>query len=174
MAPLARLAHALPGRKRIKIDEKRGDEAYFATVKEALADCPGVLAVEANGLTGSVVVHHIADDLPIWHHAAAKGLFHLGEKNSHAPPAAPLVAAKITANREAPVRNLKRTSRVGANWRPIIFMGLVGIGIAQVIEGKIAVPALTAFWYALNVLPIAHDYTNVERNLWGTEAEGRL
>ena len=29
MAPLAREVHALPGRTRLRIDEKRGDEAYF-------------------------------------------------------------------------------------------------------------------------------------------------
>ena len=39
-----------------------------------------------------------------------------------------------------------RTNR--ANWRPLIFLAWVGMGIAQAIEGNIAIPAAAAFWYA--------------------------
>ena len=53
MAPLARLAHSLPGRKRVKIDEKRGDAAYFATLKKELTEWHSVVAVEINPLTGN-------------------------------------------------------------------------------------------------------------------------
>jgi Heavy metal associated domain 2 len=62
MAPLARVAHALPGRKRLKIEERRGDEAYFNTVEKALSESPGVVAVETNFRTGSVIVHHRPDE----------------------------------------------------------------------------------------------------------------
>ncbi len=50
MAPL--------GRKRIKIDEKRGDAAYFATLEKELAGCQGVVAVETNPLTGAALISH--------------------------------------------------------------------------------------------------------------------
>ena len=40
MASLAREVHALPGRTRLRINEKRGDEAYFTAVENALSDYP--------------------------------------------------------------------------------------------------------------------------------------
>ena len=69
MAPLAREVHALPGRTRLRIDEKRGDEAYFTTVESALRDYPGILAVETNSRTASVLVHHTENDPSPWQRA---------------------------------------------------------------------------------------------------------
>ena len=73
MAPLAREVHALPGRTRLRIDEKRGDEAYFTTVENALRDYPGILAVETNSRTASVLVHHTENDPSPWQRAEEQG-----------------------------------------------------------------------------------------------------
>ncbi len=160
MIPLARVVHALPGRKRIKIEEKRGDEMYFAMVKKELAGSPGVLAVEVNSLTASVLVHHTANDMGVLHHAAEQGLFRLAKGDLGAPTADALGAANL----EAVDRGLRVVSSVGRNLRPLMFLGLAGLGIAQAIEGNIAVPALTAFWYALNTLPRTNDSQHMERS----------
>jgi cation transport ATPase len=151
MAPLARVVHALPGRKRLKIEEKRGDEAYFDAVEKALSDSPGVLRVETNYRTGSVVVHHRPDEPSALQRAEEQGQFQLATKASEAPPgafSAPSVAANATATRKTsrPKPNAARADR--ANLRPLIIMGWMGLGIAQAMEGNIAIPAMAAFWYA--------------------------
>lgn len=151
MAPLARVVHALPGRKRLKIEEKRGDEAYFDAVEKALSDSAGVLRVETNYRTGSVLVHHRPDEPSALQRAEEQGQFQLATDVSEAPPAAfstPSVASNATAIRKTsrPKPNAARPN--GANLRPLIVVGWIGLGIAQAIQGNIAVPAIAAFWYA--------------------------
>ncbi|WON72450.1 hypothetical protein [Nitrosospira sp. Is2] len=151
MAPLARVAHALPGRKRLKIEERRGDEGYFDAVEKALSESPGVVAVETNCRTGSVVVHHRPDEPSALQHAAEQGLFQLATEAPEAGTAAfavPSVAANATPTRKASRPKPKATRNNRASLRPLIIMGWVGLGIAQAIEGNIAVPAIAAFWYA--------------------------
>lgn len=173
MAPLARVTHALPGRKRVKIDEKRGDEAYFAAVRKAFADCPGVEEVEINDATGSILIHHACDDLPLWDYAATNGLFHVGGKNLPASVASLPVAANapLTWNQ---ARNRRPASVLDArNWRPLIFLALMAIGIAQAVRGNIAFPALTAFWYALHLLPAPSGSKDIASSLAEAVPPGR-
>lgn len=148
MAPLAREVHALPGRTRLRIDEKRGDEAYFTTVESALRDYPGISSVETNSRTASVLVHHTENDPSPWQRAEEQGLFHVAEKEAEMPKIATAISATPNQARKprAPKPKAARTNR--ANWRPLIFLAWVGMGIAQAIEGNIAIPATAAFWYA--------------------------
>ena len=89
MAPLARLAHSLPGRKRVKIDEMRGDPAYFAKLEKELASCPGVVTVMTNPRTGMALISHVAEDASLWNYVVEHELFHLGENEPAAPTAPP-------------------------------------------------------------------------------------
>jgi hypothetical protein len=151
MAPVARVVHALPGRKRLRIEEKRGDEAYFAAVEKALSDSPGVDAVETNCRTGSVLVHHQPSEPSALQHAEEQGMFQLATPASEPRPAAfaaPSVSSNATATRKAFRPKPKAARTNSANLRPLIVMCWVGVGIAQAIQGNIAVPAIAAFWYA--------------------------
>lgn len=48
--------HLTPGRLRLRLLERRGDEAFARQVEQALAPLPGVTQVRANPVTGSVLV----------------------------------------------------------------------------------------------------------------------
>ena len=96
MVPLARLTHSLPGRKRVKIDEMRGDEAYFMMLKKELADCPDILAVEANHLTGTVLVHHRADDPDFLRCVSERSLLRLDQNPPASYPLTP--ATEVSAH----------------------------------------------------------------------------
>jgi hypothetical protein len=148
MAPLAREVHALPGRTRLRINEKRGDESYFTTVENALRDYPGILAVETNSRTASVLVHHTANDPSLWQRAQQQGLFHLATNDIETRKATSQVAVTATQAKKARGPTPKGAQTNRANWRPLIFLAWVGLGIAQAIEGNIAIPAAAAFWYA--------------------------
>ena len=148
MAPLAREVHALPGRTRLRIDEKRGDEAYFTTVESALRDYPGILAVETNSRTASVLVHHTENDPSPWQRAEEQGLFHIPENEVEMRKTAPPISTTATPAKKARGSKPKSARTNRPNWRPLIFLAWVGMGIAQAIEGNIAIPAAAAFWYA--------------------------
>src|SRR5215203_864037 len=126
MAPLAREVHVLPGRTRLRIDEKSGDEAYFLAVDKALSDYPSISAVETNSRTASVLVHHTENDPSPWQRAEEQDLFHVGEKEAEMPKMAAAITATPNPARKAraPKPKAARTNR--ANWRPLIFLAWVG------------------------------------------------
>jgi len=51
------VAHAVPGRARLRVDAVRGDAHLARDVEKRLAAVDGVTGVHANATTGSVVVH---------------------------------------------------------------------------------------------------------------------
>ncbi|WP_143034492.1 HMA2 domain-containing protein [Nitrosospira multiformis] len=153
MAPLARVVHSLPGRKRIKIDERRGDTAYFETLQKELADCPGVGAVVTNSRTGTALVIHKVEDPVLWRYIAEHGLLQLGKNETSAPAVGPSIVDDI--------RNVERKPYPKSGKKPdirrLIFLGMMGMGVVQVIRGNIAIPAIAAFWYAYFILPATND-----------------
>ena len=169
MVPLARVAHSLPGRKRVKIDEKRCDEAYFTALEKGLSGYPGILTVETNPLTGTVLVRHREDDLDFLRYAAEQGLFRLTENELAAHTLPP--PSRAAAHQKTAKQKLHAESSNGFNLRPLIFLGLISVGIVQTIEGNIAIPALTAFWYAFNMLPRTNG-GNAERLFLEAEPPG--
>lgn len=159
MAPLARVAHSLPGRKRVKIDEKRGDDAYFATLEKELAECPGVVMVTTDPRMGTALISHTTEDPDLWSYVAEHELFELGKSQATART---LTRTSIVGETK-PFKN-KSYAKYGngPNMRLLIFLGMMGMGIAQAIKGNIAIPAIAAFWYAFSILP-GTDIGNPER-----------
>jgi hypothetical protein len=139
----------------------RGDAAYFLTVEKALSDYPGILAVETNSRTASVLVYHTANDPSLWQRAEEQGLFHLAANDIETRNATSQVAVTTTPAKKAREPKLKAARTNRANWRPLIFLTWVGVGIAQAIEGNIAIPAAAAFWYAYLVTQ-ENDVSNTE------------
>lgn len=169
MAPLARLAHSLPGRKRVKIDEMRGDPAYFARLEKELAECPGVVTVMTNPRTGTALISHVAEDASLWNYVVEHELFHLGENETAAPTTRPSTVGgtSITEHKSYTESGKKPDIR----W--LIFLGMMGMGVVQAIKGNIAIPAIGAFWYAFSILPGA-NIGNPESPFLETESRGIL
>ncbi|HKX53642.1 MAG TPA: hypothetical protein VJM47_07555 [Nitrosospira sp.] len=154
MAPLARLAHSLPGRKRVKIDEKRGDATYFATLEKELAECPGVGAVTTNSRTGTALVSHTVEDPVLWNYVAEHELFQLGKNGTAAPT--PVRSSIVGETRIAKHKSYTKSGK-RPDTRRLIFLAMMSMGVVQVIKGNIAIPAIAAFWYAYCVFLGAND-----------------
>jgi hypothetical protein len=60
MAHTAHVVHQTRGRLRLKVPAARNKHAYLAQVHKALTSVSGVLEVEVNPLTGSVLLRHAA------------------------------------------------------------------------------------------------------------------
>jgi hypothetical protein len=150
MAPLARVAHALPGRKRIKIDGKRGDAAYFAMLEKKLAECPGIGTVTTDPRTGMVLISHTVGDPILWNYITEHGLFQFGTNETAAPtPALPSIVGDVRTGEHKPYTKSGKKPDI----RRLIFLGMMGMGVVQVIRGNIAISAIAAFWYAYCIFP---------------------
>jgi hypothetical protein len=50
------VVHFLPGRVRLKVPAAKGNVAYIAQVRERFLQVPGVRSLDANPITGSVLI----------------------------------------------------------------------------------------------------------------------
>ena len=80
MLPKALLCHQTIGRFRVRVPERRKDDAYFAQVKEAIEKFPSVVEVETSPMTGSVLVVHAGDCAELLQRAERAGLFRKTEE----------------------------------------------------------------------------------------------
>lgn len=143
MPAQAEIAHALPGRIRLRLREKRGDAAYFSSLSEDVANCDGVERVKANATTGTILVvysgrtedlagqlgrHGISFTQPVRH--AAEMRPRASRWNGGAAP------FHLVSNRDI---------------NPMFMLGtaLAAMGIVQTLRGKVLVPSLTLLWYAM-------------------------
>ena len=54
------IAHAMPGRIRLKVDKVKGNPAFAQKVVDTFGQAPGMTRVEANPVTGSVLLEYDA------------------------------------------------------------------------------------------------------------------
>jgi hypothetical protein len=132
----ASVAHDSPGRLRLKVPERRGDLAFFARLGAALAEAPGVRAVETNARTGSLLILHDGAHRPPLEWAAGQGLLRPAERPFSPVPARP--------EREP-------------DWRTVAAV-LVGLlALLQLLRGQALGPATTLAFMAAQIarLPLA-------------------
>jgi hypothetical protein len=55
-----RVAHAMPGRVRLRVDKVKGNPAFAQKAEDKLSQMPGIKRVEAHPRTGSVLVYYDA------------------------------------------------------------------------------------------------------------------
>lgn len=124
--PLAQVAHAMPGRARLRVADRRGDEAYFASVAKGLLAIAGVRAVEVAPLTGSVLIQHSGPLARIGVAAQEARLFVVGEA-----PQPARVAQDISIDPRA-----------------LAALALFAAALWQVSKEHVLPPAITLLWYA--------------------------
>jgi hypothetical protein len=146
--PQARVCHLAHGRLRLKIPEKRRDEAFFDTVRKQLSGQNGIERVEVNPLTASVLVQFHDPDAPVAENALKNDLFKVDVDALEAvvePPALTEEAAEVFAQADMTVRQWTGNA---ADLRSAIFLALIVGGLYQLLRGNIAAPAATLLWYA--------------------------
>ena len=127
--PVAEIVHSMPGRSRLRIADRRGDSAFFASVATTLSSMAGVGKVEVTPLTGSVLIQHGGPIAHIGIAARDAGLFTVGE----APP--------VTA--EAPA--------IEFDPKLLMVAGLIGAALWQISRERVFPPAITLLWYAMHM-----------------------
>jgi hypothetical protein len=141
--PQACVIHALRGRTRMRVPERRGDTRYFETVREGLCRLDGVGPVEINPTTGSILVWHATPFDDVSGRAQQSRLFAVDRSLTAAPPAAS--SSELGPSIRSPFGPL-------ANPRLAAFALLLGLGLIQLLRGQVMPPAISLLWYATTAL----------------------
>jgi hypothetical protein len=154
--PRGRICHLSAGRLRIRIPDKRRDEAFFGTVAERLSGWDSVDQVEVNPLTASVLILFTDSDALFAEIGRRNDLFTLAsdpaEFNRRREPVIPMERARrLWAEADKAVR---RWSAGSTDIRNAAFLALVASSLYQLWRGQVAPPALTSLWYAGDMLSL--------------------
>lgn len=135
------VVHSMPGRVRLRIQERDADPAFFSELPGELYGLGGVQNVKANPATRSVVIEFSGTLQNLAQQLRQHGLV-VGD-----PPVSS--DESIPASAKAGMKPLNLVS--GRNIDAMFIAGslLSIVGIIQTYRGRISVPAITAFWYAL-------------------------
>ncbi len=146
MAARAYAVHHVPGRTRLRIPERRGDPAFFEEAARRLARVPGVHRVDANPLTGSVLVHHAGDLDSLLDEAFGSDAGELMQFVLGSPALARLVRADIGAVDGT----IRRWSGGELDLGTVAAFGLIGLAGVQLMRGQQA--AVSFAWYATELM----------------------
>lgn len=156
--PTAHLRHFATGRLRVKISEKRHDQAYFARVADAVSAWDSVERVEVNPLTASVLVF-FKDLVALTAENALKNdLFSVDFDEIETVAEAGFdIARQVFGGQTsravaAADGALRRLSLGAADLRSGVALALLAAGTYELFRGNIAAPAVTLFWYAGEML----------------------
>jgi len=154
MVPEARIVHRIAGRMRVRVPSRRGDPAYFSTVEETLRSLNGVDCVEADPLTGGILILHGADPGAIVDYAAQKGLF-LAKEEAAKKTGGTVLHDVLGAPFGSLSRRIRSFTGNAADLSGLAVLALLTVGVYQIARGNFAAPAwYTAFWYALGIFKL--------------------
>jgi hypothetical protein len=155
MIPTAQVCHAIPGRTRIRISDKRRDSAYFLDVQRKLAACDGIENVEVNALTASLLLHHQSSQQAIADFASDKGLFRVEQPDEAVDAESESISERAYSSLRILDQQLRGLSRGGMDFWGVVFVIMLGLGLNELIKGNVASPATTMLWYAVGALMLA-------------------
>ncbi|MFN3920049.1 MAG: HMA2 domain-containing protein [Methylohalobius sp.] len=150
MTASAYLSHVATGRVRVKVPERRGDEAYFSALKTALSARSDIQGVQASARTGSVLLLHDGSlDLnALAKQAKDQGWFQL----DLTPPASESLSGLISRQLDRLDHFMRRFSGSRLDNPPLIFLALTVLAVRQIAKGQVAPPAATTLWYLYELL----------------------
>jgi hypothetical protein len=131
MVPMAYVAHQIPGRIRLRVPDRRGDNRYFESVRKTLSEHPAVERLRASPVSASIVIHHQGAATPITAAASQRGLFE--------------IAPAPSASQAAPRKEARAAS--GSPFDPVA-TGLAGLALLQASRGQVFGSAAENFWNA--------------------------
>ena len=176
--------HMMPGRIRLRFRSRRGETDFFQRLVTLLSEISLVDEVDANSLTGSVLIRHSASPEQLAFLAAQIGLLPLQHLSSalgdppaarreprselSAPMAVGLFALALLQLARGRVlgsasEQFWHAERARERHAPVLSLALCGLGILQLLSGRVLAPAASLFVYgmlsksAVGVAPVALD-----------------
>ena len=114
------------GETRLRVGDKRGDGAFFASVATGLSSISGVYKVDVRPLTGSILIEHGAPLSRISAAVREARLFAVENGRSVPPP--------------TPAQTIDPEMAIA--------LGFCAFAAWQLTQGRVLPPAITLAWYA--------------------------
>lgn len=141
MTVRAAIVHRLPGRIRLRLQEKRGDADFFSMLSADFSGLDGVQHVKTNASTGSIVIEFSGTQEALVERLREHDVVVEALENGHAAHGGMPKAIDMHPLLLVSGRNINAMFMIGTL--------LVVAGIVQTLRGKIVAPALPTFWAAL-------------------------
>lgn len=146
--PQAYVVHRTRERCRLRIREKRNDEAYFEELRGRLAENINGVYVHVNPITGSVLVSHGHMTFSeLEGRLAETSMFELVDGPRPETPALESLFSGISRIDHA----ITEGSGGAADLRTFMFIGMMALAMQQLLRGNVMVPAMTLLWNAMNL-----------------------
>lgn len=137
----AYISHASPGRLRVRVPSRKGNEDYFARVRNEFSGVQGVSQIVTNPVTGSILVIHSI---------APKTIDALLRAGNLVPPQN--LHPQVSRTYEMFDHRVRSFIGRGIDIGALASVALFVAGSYQITKGNFtAIPWYTAFWYGLNV-----------------------
>jgi hypothetical protein len=151
MIPDAVIAHASKGRLRVKIPSQRGNLGALKFYGDQFASCPGVLSIEVNPATGSMLLIHQTSVVELAEYARSKNLFILKEQKSSKEPSADL-RRNIGETFKSIDRQIQSLTGGDLDLSGVALAAMIVAGTAEILVGNAGpIPWFTAYWYAFHL-----------------------
>jgi hypothetical protein len=151
MIPAAVIAHTSTGRLRIRILSQKGNLAALKSQGDQLAACPGIISIEVNPGTGSILLIHQTTVHEIAEYARAMNLFSLEEQKDPKVPSADL-RRKLGETFKSVDGQIQNLTGGDMDLSGFAVAALVVAGSAQILTGNAgAIPWFAAYWYAYHL-----------------------
>jgi Heavy metal associated domain 2 len=148
LPPDAYISHVTSGRFRIRIPSKKGDAAFFQSLKELGGPFPNIHEVTANPVTGSILIKHSLE--PAIMEDLARKYFPEQAKQIGSPSSN--IHRTVTETYRQVDNKIKKVTGGEMDVGTLSFGALLIMGIYQITRGNFMAPAwYTAFWYAMNI-----------------------
>jgi hypothetical protein len=165
MMPDAFIAHESSGRLRIKIPASRGDAGVLAAYRDHLSQCPGIISVEINPTTGSMLFLHQTSAAAIFDYAHAKNVFTQKVQLPATHKKSPALQKDMADTFKGFDRQIRSLTDGDMDLRGMAFAALAISGISQILGGNAgALPWHAAFWYAFNIFPKTSEGANKQNS----------
>ena len=169
MVPEARIVHRIAGRMRVRVPSRRGDPAYFASVEETLRSLPGVERVEADPMTGGILILHRVDPARYRRLCVSEEPFS-GEGRGTRKGGGTAVHDALGAPFVSLGKRIRDFTGNAADLSGLAVLGLLSVGVYQIARGNFGAPAwYTAFWYAFGIFNRSNG--GKERDFRGRDRE---
>ena len=148
MTELAYIVHQTPGRVRLRIRERRQDQAYFDELRAQLQSLDCIEDVRVNCNTGSIILRHPDSSYAEVETALLQlKQFDIAEGPEPETPALKPLISGITRIDQI----IKEESSGIANLRTLVIVAAVVLAIRQFRRGNLLGPALPLLWNALEL-----------------------
>ncbi len=148
MTETAHIVHRIPGRVRLRIRNKRQDQAYFAELLGQIQSLDCIEDVRVNSNTGSIILRHPERPYAEVETALQQlKLFDIAEGPEPETPALKPLISGISRIDQI----IKEESSGIANLRTLVIVAAVLLAIRQFRRGNLLGPALPLLWNALEL-----------------------